>query len=133
MSIKIDEQFHRVLNEQVHSTSISAFARLVGLGESTIRKYLAGSSPTLSKFQQIVDRSGLGWSIWLQRPEDNTPRIDSRLWQQSEGFIQLYYEDLSQGGIQLEHQQLQFWVYQQLIKGFSLQKIYQQLTVERVS
>ncbi len=51
------------LLELIGDSSVSEFARRVGLGESLIRKYLKGSEPTLSRARQIADatRCSLEW------------------------------------------------------------------------
>ena len=124
--IKLNQAFQIALKQQTSLTSICAFARLVGLGESTIRKYLAGSSPSLLKFEQIVHRSGLGLSYWSGH-NDEPLMINQRHWQQSEGFVQLYYEDLIDLHPQLNAKQLQCLIYQQLIQGMSLQMVQDKL------
>jgi len=43
------------LLELIGDSSVSEFARRVGLGESLVRKYLKGSEPTLSRARQIAE------------------------------------------------------------------------------
>lgn len=43
------------LQELIGDSTVSEFARRVGLGESLIRKYLKGSEPTLSRARQIAE------------------------------------------------------------------------------
>ncbi|MFG1497450.1 helix-turn-helix transcriptional regulator [Saccharospirillum sp. HFRX-1] len=52
------------LRELIGTSSVSAFARRVDLGESLIRKYLKGSEPTLSRANQIADITGCSLE-WL--------------------------------------------------------------------
>ena len=42
------------LRELIGSATVSAFARRVGLSEALLRKYLAGSEPSLAKANQIA-------------------------------------------------------------------------------
>ena len=43
------------LQELIGDSTVSEFARRVGLGESLVRKYLKGSEPTLSRARQIAE------------------------------------------------------------------------------
>jgi len=48
----------------VQETTVSAFARKVGLSESLIRKYLKGSEPSLSRADQIARKANVSLE-WL--------------------------------------------------------------------
>jgi transcriptional regulator with XRE-family HTH domain len=48
----------------VQDTTVSAFARKVGLSESLLRKYLKGSEPSLSRADQIARRANVSLE-WL--------------------------------------------------------------------
>lgn len=52
------------LRELIGETSVAAFSRRVGLGEALIRKYLAGSEPSLSKANQIARQANCSLE-WL--------------------------------------------------------------------
>lgn len=52
------------LRDLIGTQTTSAFARKVGLSESLIRKYLAGSEPSLSKANQIAQRANVSLE-WL--------------------------------------------------------------------
>lgn len=56
--------FQTRLRSLIGEQSTSAFARKVGLSESLIRKYLAGSEPSLSKANQIAQRANVSLE-WL--------------------------------------------------------------------
>lgn len=56
--------FQARLTSLIGQQSTSAFARKVGLSESLIRKYLAGSEPSLSKANQIAQRANVSLE-WL--------------------------------------------------------------------
>lgn len=70
-----DERLRRLIGKQ----SISSFARKVGLGESLIRKYLAGSEPSLSKAEQIAKHTQVTLQ-WLAtgsgQPDRYTDQVD---------------------------------------------------------
>lgn len=52
------------LRDLIGDTPIAAFSRRVGLGEALIRKYLAGSEPSLSKANQIARQANCSLE-WL--------------------------------------------------------------------
>lgn len=56
--------FTQRLKVLIGEQPVSQFARKVGLGEATIRKYLNGSDPSLSKANQIAMRSNCSLE-WL--------------------------------------------------------------------
>ncbi len=58
-----ESNFQTRLRMIIGDKTVSAFARHVGLSESLIRKYLKGSDPSLSRAQQIANRTGcsLNW------------------------------------------------------------------------
>ncbi|MFC3851649.1 helix-turn-helix domain-containing protein [Salinispirillum marinum] len=59
-----DTAFSDRLRDLIGTQTTSAFARKVGLSESLIRKYLAGSEPSLSKANQIAQRANVSLE-WL--------------------------------------------------------------------
>ena len=56
--------FAERLSILVQDTTVSAFARKVGLSESLLRKYLKGSEPSLSRADQIARRANVSLE-WL--------------------------------------------------------------------
>ncbi|MGY5789095.1 LexA family transcriptional regulator len=59
-----NEMFVERLKELIGDNSANSFAREVGIGESLIRKYLAGGTPGLDKVVQIASKRGVSLD-WL--------------------------------------------------------------------
>ena len=58
------ETFADRLQQLLQDTTVSAFARKVGLSESLIRKYLKGSEPSLMRADQIARKANVSLE-WL--------------------------------------------------------------------
>ena len=61
-------EFAERLKVLIGEESANAFARRVGLGESLLRKYLAGSIPSIDKARELAERSGVNF-LWLATGE----------------------------------------------------------------
>ena len=112
--------FKQKLEKLCAQSSVSHVARQTGLGESTIRKYLQGSDPTLSKFEQIVTRTGHSVIWWLQSAQTVQQlwdEIDEVLWEKSEGFTLLYFDDIKLVHPEFGVGRILFTVYQLLSGG----------------
>jgi len=112
--------FQQKLKKLCAQSSVSHVARQTGLGESTIRKYLKGSDPTLSKFEQIVSRTDHSILWWLkssQTVQQLWDDIDDVLWEKSEGFTLLYFDDIKLVHPEFGVGRILFTVYQLLSGG----------------
>jgi len=115
--------FQQKLKKLCNQSSISHVARQTGLGESTIRKYLNGSEPSLSKFEQIVSKTEHSLFWWIKSNlsvEQLCNEIDEVLWEKSEGFTLLYFDDIKQAHPEFGVGRVLFTVYQLLSSGWQV-------------
>ncbi|BCE01446.1 helix-turn-helix domain-containing protein [Marinicellulosiphila megalodicopiae] len=125
-ALQFKHTFVQNLKKLCDQSSVSQVARQTGIGESTLRKYLNGSEPTLSKFEQIVKHTGHSIIWWLQSNQTVDQlwgSIDQDIWEKSEGFTLLYFEDIKQVHPQFGVGRILFTVYHLLSSGWQIEDL----------